>query len=610
MAMKHTGMADRGQVPERAGGPAGTPVEPNGVPEGAVSVQMRTADHEGAPRRGRPQLGEILVARGVITREQLAEALAAQRLNKKRLGENLRMMGITSDKIAEALSEQLGLPLVRLSRLTLDEAVLQAIPEQVARRHQAIPISLTDSRITVALVDPLDVLAVDDIRRRTGREVNVVITPADDFNVAINQYPALDESVEEAIRDVAVTAVEEAPIVRLVSLIISKAVRQRASDIHIEPQERHLRVRYRIDGLLVTVMTPPRHVQAAVVSRLKILANLNIAERRLPQDGRIQLRVDEKEVDIRVSTVPTVYGEKVVLRLLDRSNAMVVLDRLGLGADNRGRLEALVRRPHGIFLLTGPTGSGKTTTLYAILNSLNAPDRNILTIEDPVEYHIAGISQVAVNPRAGLTFAGGLRAFLRQDPDIIMVGEIRDGETAAIAVQAALTGHLVLSTLHTNDAPGAVTRLVDMGVEPFLVASTLLGAAAQRLVRVLCIECKERTALPPDVAARFGWRLDDRPAAVYTARGCPACGHTGYRGRTALFELMAMTEEMQELVVRRAPDHELRAAAARAGMRSLLEDGVQKVRDGVTSVEEILRVLDVSEGVRTAPAQEEAGDAH
>ncbi len=566
---------------------------------------MNGPDRNG--RRNRHPLGEILVALGAITREQLAEALAAQRANGKRLGETLCGMGVPTVRIAEALSEQLGLPLVRLTRLNLDESILQAIPEHVARRHGIIPLSLSDSRMTVALVDPLDVVAIDDIRRLSGREVDVVITPADDFAVAVNRYQALDRSVEKAIQEIAVPPleerevsldnlmrmVEEAPIVRLVSLIISKAVRQRASDIHIEPQERHLRVRYRIDGLLVTVMTPPRHVQAAVVSRLKILANLNIAERRLPQDGRIQLRVDEKEVDIRVSTVPTVYGEKVVLRLLDRSNAMVVLDRLGLGADNRGRLEALVRRPHGIFLLTGPTGSGKTTTLYAILNTLNAPDRNILTIEDPVEYHIAGISQVAVNPRAGLTFAGGLRAFLRQDPDIIMVGEIRDGETAAIAVQAALTGHLVLSTLHTNDAPGAVTRLVDMGVEPFLVASTLLGAAAQRLVRVLCIECKERTALPPDVAARFGWRLDDRPAAVYTARGCPACGHTGYRGRTAVFELMQTTPELQALIVRRAPDHELRAAAARAGMRSLLEDGAQRVLQGLTSAEELLRVLDV-----------------
>ncbi len=575
---------------------------------------IKADERELQGRHARQQLGEILIARGVITPAQLTQALETQRMNRKRLGDNLRAMGVSSESIAEALSEQLAIPLVRLSGVALKESVLQCLPEAFARRHQAIPIGLTDMDITIAMVDPLDVLTVDDIHRLTGRKVKVAITTAEDFNMAINQYPALDESMEEALKDFVITAekdkeptvdsimqmVQETPIVRLVSLIISRAVRDRASDIHIEPQRHHLRVRFRVDGLLTTVMTPPQRVQAAVISRIKILSSMNIAERRVPQDGRFEIKLDGKDVDIRVSAVPSVHGEKIVMRLLERSATSMTFDALGISQEDRTHLAAMVRRPHGMFMMTGPTGSGKTTTLYTILNMLNSPDRNIVTIEDPVEYHIAGITQVQVDPKAGVTFAGGLRSFLRQDPNIIMVGEVRDQETAALAVQAALTGHLVLSTLHTNDAPGAVTRLQDMGIESFRIAATLLGVAAQRLVRVLCPECKEPAVLTPEVAVRLGLQVNSEPVPIFTPRGCALCGDTGYRGRIAVFELMHMTKEMKQLIATKAPEHEVREAAAKGGMRSLLEDGVQKVLAGITSVEEVLRVLDVPDRTGTA----------
>lgn len=574
---------------------------------GAELAQRKTSQRDNSGRYARQRLGEILVARGVITPEQLAEALDVQRINGKRLGDNLRALGISSEQIALALTEQLGVPLVRLRGSNLDEKVLQAIPEKFARRHQVIPTELTDSEITIALVDPLDVMTIDDIQRMTGRKVKVAITTADDFNTAINQYPALDDSMVEAIKDFQMASddekeltvdslmrmSEDAPIVRLVSLIISKAVRQRASDIHIEPQHQHFRIRFRIDGLLTTAMTPPHRVQAAVISRIKVLANMNIAERRIPQDGRIEIKVDGKEVGIRVSTVPSVFGEKVVMRLLERRYSTMGLDALGISPDDTSRLAAMIRRPNGIFLITGPTGSGKTTTLYVLLTILNSPDRNILTLEDPIEYGIAGITQVPVNPKTGLTFATGLRSFLRQDPNVIMVGEIRDTETASLAAQAALTGHLVLSTLHTNNATGAVTRLLDMGIEPYKIAATLLGAGAQRLARLLCPECKEATVLSQDLAARLGLPTNGDPIKIYKPRGCGACGETGYRGRIAIFELMYVNKEIQAHIAARDPEHVLRETAIRAGMHSLLKDGVEKVVAGLTSVEELFRILDV-----------------
>jgi type IV pilus assembly protein PilB len=570
------------------------------------TVESREPSPKRRARYGRQQLGEILLARGVITQEQLASALELQQKAGKWLGEVLRGLGVSSERIAEALSEQLHVPFFRL-RGKADPAILRLLPESVVRRLQAIPVEASDSRITVALVDPLDVLAIDAIRRLTGRDVDFGVTTIDDFNLRLSQLAALDGQLDEpgievaaAPDDEAVGAdnplqtAEEAPIVRLVGLILSRAVHERASDIHIEAQEQRLVVRFRIDGMLQTAMTRPRHMHAATVSRIKILARMDISERRLPQDGRINVTIDGKDVDVRVSTVPSVRGEKVVLRLLDKSMGLMSMDRLGLSPALRLQIETIIKRPHGIFLLTGPTGSGKTTTLYAILSLLNAPHRNIMTIEDPVEYRIPGITQVQVNTKTGLTFATGLRSFLRQDPDVIMVGEIRDKETAAIAIQAAMTGHLVLSTLHTNDAPGAVIRLLDMGMEPYLVGSVLVGVGAQRLFRVLCAGCRERTTLDPDVAARLGLPAAASPIDVYRPGECPMCGQTGYHGRAGAFELMPVTETIRSLIVRRASHQELRSAAVEEGMHTLLADGIEKVVSGLTSVEELLRVLELT----------------
>lgn len=566
---------------------------------------------------GRQPWGEILVSRGVITRDQLNRALDAQRGNGMRLGEVLRSMGVASRHIADALSEQLGVPMVRLYKTTLDEAVVRMIPEHLARRHQALPIAATDSRITVALVDPFDVIVIDDIRRLTGREVDVVVTPAEDFDIAISRYLAFDRDPRRTDDDSVAAPVQagddsepapdtllqmgkEAPIVRLVSQIIGQGIGQRSSDIHIEGQERDVRVRYRIDGMLTNAMTVPKHLHPAVISRLKILANMDIAEHRIPQDGRIRIRSGSQDVDIRVSTIPSVHGENVVMRLLTRQRTMG-LNELGLSPHDRTRIEDIMKRPHGIFMMTGPTGSGKTNTLYALLNVLNTPDRKILTIEDPVEYNMPGLMQVQVNPKTGLTFAAGLRAFLRHDPDIIMVGEIRDKETAMIAVQAALTGHLVLSTLHTNDAVGVVTRLVDMGIEPYLLASTLLGAGAQRLVRVLCSECREPVAVEPETAAWLGASAEGLSQKLYRAKGCSTCQDSGYWGRTGIFEIMRVTDEMRAGIANRMHEHELRKLASEDGTQSLLADGARKVAAGVTSVNELLRVINISE-TDTEPA--------
>ncbi|MDQ7819455.1 MAG: ATPase, T2SS/T4P/T4SS family [Armatimonadota bacterium] len=558
------------------------------------------------PRR-RPPLGQLLLEHELVTPDQLARALEIHRATGERLGRVLLDMGIVDpEHVARLLSQQIGIPYVRLAGVGLAEDVLRLLPAPLASRLQAVPLEVRDGVLTVAMVDPLDVVAVDEIRRVTGMEVKVAVTTVRDFQAALNQYPALDVA-QELVRDLprppAVDEervsleqlrrmAEEQPVVRLVNRLIEEAVRKRASDIHIEPQERHIRIRYRIDGVLLTRGTLPEYVHAQVVSRIKIMANMDIAERRVPQDGSFQTRVDGRPIDVRVSTIPAFYGEKAVLRLLDKSAPIYDLDKLGLSAANIARLRRIIRRPQGIFLLTGPTGSGKTTTLYAILNELNSEQVNIVTVEDPVEYQIAGITQMQVNPRAGVTFASALRHFLRQDPDIIMVGEIRDLETARIAVQAALTGHLVLSTLHTNDAPGAITRLLDMGIEPYLVASALEGVAAQRLVRVLCPKCREPDPVGAEEArARLGPQAPE--GAFYLARGCDFCNYTGYRGRVAVFEVAEMDEDLRRLVVNRAPHHELKEQAVAAGMTTLLQDGLAKAAAGVTSLAEVWRVVHV-----------------
>jgi len=563
----------------------------------------RPAPQAAARRR---HLGELLLADALITPDQLSRAMEIHRATGERLGRVLLDMGaVDPEHVARALSRQLGVEFVRLTAGPLPEDLLRLVPATVASRLQAIPIARDEGVLTVAMVDPLDVVAVDDIRRLTGLEVRIAVTTVADFQHALNQYPALDQEAE-ILRDLPRPAAvseevsleqlrrmaEEQPIIRLVNRLIEEAVRKRASDIHVEPQDRSIRVRYRIDGVLKVQHTLPEHIHANVISRVKIMASMDIAERRQPQDGSFQTRVDGRAIDVRVSTIPSFYGEKAVLRLLDKSAPIYDLDKLGLSPRNITRLRQVIHRPQGIFLLTGPTGSGKTTTLYAILNELNSEAVNIVTIEDPVEYQIGGVTQVQVNPRAGVTFASALRHFLRQDPDIIMVGEVRDHETARIAVQAALTGHLVLSTLHTNDAPGAITRLLDMGIEPYLVSSALEGVAAQRLVRVLCPKCKQPDPYSrEELLARYG---EGAPEGTYfTHKGCEFCNYTGYRGRVAIFEIALIDDDLRHLIVNRAPHHAVKETAVGAGMTTLLDDGLEKAADGITSLAEVWRVVHV-----------------
>jgi type IV pilus assembly protein PilB len=561
-----------------------------------------------ATARRRARLGELLVEARLITAEQLEKALEVQQQSGERLGKVLVTLALaTQDAIARAVASQLGIEYINVQTVEIAEDVLTALPEALIRRHSVIPLRLTeDNALVLGMVDPLDIIALDDIRRLVEREVVPAAITLDGFQHAVNKYPALEGSLDQVIQEIRPAdvgeeepsldklreVVEDAPVVRLVNLMLVQAVRQGASDIHVEPQERQLRIRYRIDGALYNVMTAPKHIQAATVSRIKIMANMNIAERRAPQDGRIELRVDNREIDLRVSSVPTTHGEKVVMRILDKRSALVGIEKLGLMGVDQDRFESLVTKPYGIILVTGPTGSGKTTSLYAILNRLNKTEVNIITIEDPVEYQLGGIAQVQINPKAGLTFASGLRSFLRQDPDIIMVGEVRDEETARLAIQAALTGHLVLSTLHTNDAPGAVARLVDMGVEPFLVSSSVIGVVAQRLIRVLCTKCKEPYTPPAEVIARYGLaKPGDEAPQIYRAKGCDVCNNIGYKGRLGLFEIMPMDDELRTLIVKQAPADAIKRAAVALGMRTLQLDGVAKVVAGITSLEEMLRVV-------------------
>jgi type IV pilus assembly protein PilB len=555
----------------------------------------------------RKPLGQVLIEAGQITSEQLNAAVEQQKHSSERLGRVLLSMGAGTEKgISQAIATQLGLEFADLDEIIPEERAMLALPEHLARRYQVLPLGVHDGKVRVGMVDPLDVVALDDVRHFLGKEIEPLVISPDSFRRMLNQYPALDESLQAMIMEIKADPeemelarlrklVDEAPVVRLVNSIILQAMRQRASDIHIEPQETRVRVRYRIDGVLYNAMTPPKHIQAAIISRVKIMAEMDIAERRLPQDGRIELKVEDRDVDLRVSTIPTVYGEKVVIRILDKSEMLVGVEKIGLLADNRQRFEAMITKPYGIVLLTGPTGSGKTTTLYTILSRLNSTESNIITIEDPVEYQLPGVNQVQVNPKAGLTFANGLRSFLRQDPDIVMVGEIRDEETARIAIHAALTGHLVLSTLHTNDAPGAVTRLIEMGVEPFLVASSLIGVIAQRLVRVLCERCKQAHILPVEVLQRLGPPpgAGESQAPIFRPVGCEFCNKIGYKNRTGLFEIMLVDDAIRTLIARQTTVTEIKEAAVRGGMRTLAQDGLEKVMHGITSLEEVVDVVSV-----------------
>jgi len=547
-------------------------------------------------------LGEVLVDEGLITEGDLGKAQEEQERSGRSLGRVLLDLNLVDEtKLVEALARQIGLEFVDLGDQSVDGSAVALIPEQVARRHRAIPIAFEDSTLVVAMSDPSNVIALDDIRTITGFEVRAVVATAADVDAAINKYAKLDQSVEDIAHQAAgaadddlaldemTAAVEEAPIVRLVNLLITQAVADRASDIHVEPTEKDVRIRYRIDGVLHEVMRSPKNIQNGLISRLKVMADINIAERRIPQDGRVSLSVGGKSVDLRVATLPTVYGEKVVLRILDKSSVLLRLDQLGFVDESYDRYETAFRKPYGALLVTGPTGSGKSTSLYATLNMINTPDRNIITVEDPVEYRLAGINQIQVNPKAGLTFANALRSILRADPDVVLIGEIRDRETALIAVEAAMTGHLVLSTLHTNDAPSAVSRLIEMGVEPYLVVSALDCVVAQRLARKLCDRCKEE--YKPTKAELDDGRLGEKVDRLWKAVGCSHCGKTGYRGRLGLFEVMDMSEEIEKLTIEHASSDDIKRVAIEQGMTTLLEDGLEKVKQGQTSLEEIYRVV-------------------
>lgn len=589
--------------------------------------------------RRRKPLGQMLVEKGLITPQQLREALQAQQDSDMRIGEILVDLGYLDRRaLYETLAEQLGVPFVDLHEVDIDPAVATLIPRDMAEKYECIPIGRGDGTIRVAMAEPGNVMAEDDLRahlqvpieavladpeavREAIRSLMADMAPADagggapaggDIGAGLGEIRALAESVRESgllgvsdaegddyaesqvVTDRVADLAEEAPIIRMTKVLIQRAIQDRASDIHIEPERHDVRIRYRIDGTLHEVMRLPKYVQAPLISRIKIMANMNIAEHRVPQDGRIHVRHQGREYDLRVSTVPTTNGEKAVLRILDVQSVLIGLDKLGLYPDHQAIVEKLIRQPNGMILSTGPTGSGKTTTQYAILNTINSVEINILTIEDPVEYQLDGIYQVHVNRKAGLTFAVALKYFLRQDPDVILVGEIRDMETAEIAIQASLTGHLVLSTLHTNDAPSTVTRLVDMGVEPFLISSSVIASISQRLAKRICPYCKEEYQPRRDLLLGFGFDPDapeNRDVVFYHGRGCERCRYTGYLGRIAVFEIMEMNAELAEMVAKRATHGQIREAALANGMITLAQDGFRKVLDGITTVEDLVRVV-------------------
>jgi type IV pilus assembly protein PilB len=553
------------------------------------------------------QLGQRLLAAGQITQEQLDAALERKKLTGEFIGEALVAIGATTSKVVgQALAEVLNVPYVDLLETAIDPDALARVSEKYQRRHRLLPFKIEDGRLYVAMADPLNVMVVDDLRLMTGLKIVPMIALTGDILDAYNRSYTVrrqaenllsemqkDEPTEQELSvDQLVDLAEDAPIIRLVNSVILGGINANASDIHIEPQERNVRVRYRMDGVLYEQMHLPSQHHPAVVSRLKIMARLNIAERRRPQDGRVVFNADGVDFDLRLSTMPTIYGEKVVLRVLDKAGISVPLEALGFFPEQRAIYEGFIRRPHGMILVTGPTGSGKSTTLYASLNKINDVSRNIITVEDPVEYNLEGISQMQANPKIGLTFATGLRTIVRQDPDVIMVGEIRDTETAEIAVQAALTGHLVFSTLHTNDAPGAVIRLQNMGIEGFLITSSLLGVIGQRLMRKVCTHCAQPET--PDEAMLRSLGIDPalaRNGNFRRGRGCPKCSGRGYRGRTAAYEVMRMTDRMREAVLRNQGGSALKEIAIADGMMTMREAGVRKALEGETTLDEVCRVL-------------------
>ncbi len=550
-------------------------------------------------------IAELLLEKGLITPEQLAEAVDLRRTDGIRLDRALVKLGYVSEEVLlKVMSDQLAIPMVDLADEPIDTATLAVMPAKLAYRKHVVPVKQDNGSLIVATADPFDLYAFDEIRMMTGREVKPVLATEDQITQVIKQhYGVAGDTIEEMAGDDELQVIgdtgeqsddllemaQEASVIKLVNEIFLEALNERASDIHIEPYETGLSIRYRIDGVLHETTVPPqiRRFQNAIISRIKILANLNIAEKRLPQDGRIKIKAGGREVDIRVSVIPMLFGEGVVMRVLDKAQVLFTLPQLGMAEDTHAVFEDQIARPHGIILVTGPTGSGKTTTLYAALQAIVNGQIKVLTVEDPVEYHLDGVNQIQVQPKIGMTFARGLRAILRHDPDVVMIGEIRDKETAEAAIQASMTGHLVLSTLHTNDACSAATRLLDMGIEPFLVASTLNAAMAQRLVRTVCPDCAKPYEpapgeLPPDITL-------DPGDTLRKGEGCRSCRGMGYRGRTGLYELMTVDDRVRELIVERATSQDIVHAARDNGLRLLREDGWQRVRAGVTTVDEVVR---------------------
>ncbi len=587
------------------------------------------------------RIGELLLKEKLITPEQLQQALTQQKANGGKLGYNLVKMGFVKDEqITTLLSKQYGVPSINLAQFKIDPTIVKLVPTETARKYQVIPLSRSGSTLTIAMTDPTNVFAMDDIKFMTGYTVEPVVASEVAITDAVEKYypsgkggpPAKggkpgaagavtgstlemasrgleelqaslgggadDVEVLEELQEISAEALarqgEDAPVVRLVNVVLMSAIQKGASDIHVEPYEKELRVRYRIDGILYNIMAPPMKYRDAIVSRVKIMSKLDIAEKRLPQDGRIKIRYNEsgepKEIDFRVSVLPTLFGEKIVLRLLDKDKLMLDMTKLGFEPESLVKLEAAIARPWGMVLVTGPTGSGKTNTLYSSISKINTPETNIMTAEDPVEFNLAGINQVQVKENIGLNFAAALRSFLRQDPNIILVGEIRDFETAEIAVKAALTGHLVLSTLHTNDAPSTINRLMNMGIEPFLVASSVHLICAQRLVRRVCSNCKEPSPLSPEALMQAGFNQEDANSVTpMKGAGCDKCNTTGYKGRVGLYEVMEIADELRELILVGASGLELRRKAIEEGMITLRASGLRKVKDGVTTIEEVVR---------------------
>ena len=566
------------------------------------------------------RLGELLVKSGKLTPDQLKQALAKQREEGGRIGSNLVSMGlITEPELVEFLSKQFRVSAINLGQVEIDESVVKLIPADVARKYTIMPVSKAGAKVTIAMLDPTNVFAMDDIKFMTGYNVEPVIASETAIRQAIEKYygathalelkkvmeeldedaagadlELLDEEPEEFDIDSLEDESDEAPVVRLCNIILTDAIKRGASDIHIEPYEKKYRVRYRVDGLLYEVMHPPLRLREAITSRLKIMAKLDIAEKRLPQDGRIKIKTKidskDKELDYRVSVLPTIFGEKIVLRLLDKDNLMLDMTKLGFEAESLRRFEHAIAQPYGMVLVTGPTGSGKTNTLYSALSNVNKPDTNIMTAEDPVEFNLPGINQVQMKESIGLNFAAALRSFLRQDPNTVLVGEIRDFETAEVAIKAALTGHLVLSTLHTNDAPSTINRLMNMGIEPFLVATSVHLVVAQRLIRRICSYCKEPIETNPQELMQIGYsEREARTLKLFKGRGCEQCGDTGYKGRCGLYEVMKVDNAVRDLILAGASSVELREQAIEGGMITLRGSGLQKIRDGVTTIEEVVR---------------------